>query len=196
MKDVSSSIMLRLAAGPVLLLAAALAPLGARAQLEVNRDAVGRVFFTEEERNVMEAVRQGIIDPDVLRPEEQIFVAPQLEIPEIVFNPRIQKVGNVLQRDQEISYQGIIRMKSGTGGKMLLQAGGGLSLNEEQLESLAESLGLDFHLESSDSSVIYVDDKLFKRRIALRRGDTIGRTGTVTSENEGRPRSIILKKGG
>ncbi|MBF2760586.1 MAG: hypothetical protein ISN28_10025 [Ectothiorhodospiraceae bacterium AqS1] len=194
MKAALSAIMPRLAAAVAVLL---LAPLGAQAQLEINRDAVGRMFFTEEERNVMEAVRQGIIDPDVLRPDEQIFVAPQLDIPEIVFNPRIQKVNNVLQRDQEISYQGIIRMKTEDGdGKMLLQAGGGLQLNEQQLESLAETLGLDFHLDGTDSSVIYVDDKLFKTRIALRRGDTIGKTGTVTSQDGGSPRSIIVKKGG
>lgn len=170
---------------------------GARAQLEINQDAVGRFFFTEEERNVMEAVRQGIIDPEILRPEEQIFVTPQLDIPEIVFNPRIQKVGNILQRDQELSYHGLIRMKAADGStKTRLLAGGGLVLNEDQLEDLANSLGLVFHLDDSDGSVIYVDDKLFKTRIALRRGDTIGRTGEVTSANTRRKRAIIVKKGG
>ena len=170
---------------------------GARAQLEINQDAVGRFFFTEEERNVMEAVRQGIIDPEILRPEEQIFVTPQLDIRRLSSTPAFRKWAISCSAIRSFLITALIRMKAADGStKTRLLAGGGLVLNEDQLEDLANSLGLVFHLDDSDGSVIYVDDKLFKTRIALRRGDTIGRTGEVTSANSRRKRAIIVKKGG
>ena len=160
-------------------------------QLATPQDVLGRLFFNEEERNVMEAVRQGIVDPNVLRPEEQIFITPQLEIPEIVFNPRVRKVGNVITREEEISFTGLIR-KHGGDTRIMVDD---IFLDEEQIEILRQSLGLNFRTDRNDGGVIFVEDKLFKNNIALTRGDIIGRDGTVTRAIGESERFIVLKKG-
>ena len=156
-----------------------------------RQNPVGRLFFTAEERNVLEAVRQGIVDPRILRTEDDVFIATQIELPDIIFKVRKNEETNTFAREQLLKYGGIIRKSNSESADIFIN---GSRISPNEVEQLETELGIKFRTDRDDGAVLLTEDVLFKNNISLRRGDIIEREGQVINSNSNK-RFILVKSG-
>ena len=178
------------------LAAAFVAPVLAQ-EFIARQSLVGRFFFSVEERNVLEAVRQGVVDPAVLRTEDEVFIVTEIELPDIVFKVKKDIETNTFSRDQALHYGGIIRKSSDENADIFVN---GLRISSDEMAQIEEELGIRFRTDRDDGSILFAEDVLFKNNIALRRGDMIEEEGAVVNTESGGGRSagkrfIVLKNG-
>ena len=159
----------------------------------VRKEVMERLFFDQSQREVMESVRQGIVDRSIAVRELQVVETTAIEVPEIVFKTVIKReeVTGQLVREADIHYGGFIRKQAGE-TKLLLDD---ILVDQDAQEVLEDSLGMGFALEDSDGqSFIYADDRLFKQRYSLKRGDIVASDGTLTNQDNKEPRFIVVKR--
>ena len=170
---------------------ASIVAVAAQAQ-PVGQQTLGRLFFSTEERNVLEAVRQGLVDTGVMLANAGDIFVPDIEIPEISFTAQvIKKEGNTFSRGDTLAYQGLIRKHGpeGVSAEVFLD---NVVLDEEQLATFRDDFGLNFRTDQDTGPLLEAQDKLFKARLRLSREAIIG-DGVVENVDPG-GRFIILKR--
>ena len=158
----------------------------------VARESVGRLFFTEQQRGVLEATRQGIADFDPAEISSPTFAAP-LEAPKLVLRSAIKTVvseGNtveaVYERDQDFSFDGVISKSGDT--RILV---GSQVIDASELQALERNLGLNIVANGADD--VTAEDKLFQQKLTFTRGDVLRSDGTLEKPGtEGR--FVIVKR--
>ena len=191
---ISSKVVVQIVLGA--LVAAFAAPVLAQ-DFIARQSLVGRFFFSSEERNVLEAVRQGVVDPAVLRTEDEVFIVTEIELPDIVFKVKKDVVTNTFTRDQALRYGGIIRKSNEESADIFVN---GTKISSEEMAQIEEELGMRFRTDRDDGSILFAEDVLFKNNIALRRGDVIKEEGAVVNVDSdggrsGGRRFIVVKNG-
>lgn len=163
----------------------------AYAQGAIRKEVMERLFFNQAQRSVLESVRQGVIDRNLAARELEDIETTAIEIPEIIFRTQVRKEKTTgrLIRERSLSYNGIIRMRNGKANIML----DGSLLDDNELKELEDSIGVTFTAEEPNK--IVTEDRLFKQRYALKRGDSLLATGSIgrTSSIPGQ-RFIIVKR--
>ena len=171
--------------------------IAATANAQIGRESVGRLFFSFEERNVLEAVRQGVVDTGAIPTIGSEIFIPEVALPEITFAPQIQMEGNRFSRGFDLVYQGLIRRRLPDGsvdGNVIVN---GRLLDDEQLTAYRDDLGLYFRTDRDDGGIMYAEDKLFNNNVALTRGSIIKSDGEVISSGSGLSdlrRFIVVKR--
>lgn len=157
----------------------------------IARENVGRIFFSDQQRGVMEARRQNVADFDPSGIERPSFSAP-LEAPRLVLRSVIKTVEDEVsgeeayERGIDLRFDGIIGK---TGDRRVLIDS--QVVDQEQLESLQSDLGLE--LVVSDDNDVTAEDKLFKQKVSFTRGDVLRSDGTLDKPGT-QGRFIIVKR--
>ena len=165
------------------------------AQAQIGQETLGRLFFSFEERNVLEAVRQGVVDTGAIPSIGSDIYIPEVGVPEISFTPQqvIQKDGNRITRGKGLRYNGLIRIHrpdGSVGGRVIID---GRDLDAEQQAAYSEQSGLRFRTDLDDGAVTTAEDKIFKTNVELTRGSSIKADGEVSRNTSGK-KFIVLKR--
>ena len=165
------------------------------ARAQIGQETLGRLFFSFEERNVLEAVRQGVVDTGAIPSIGSDIYIPEVGVPEISFTPQqaIQKDGNRISRGKGLSYNGLIRIHrpdGSIGSRVIID---GRDLDAEQQAAFSEQSGLRFRTDKDDGAVTYAEDKIFKTNVGLTRGTSINTDGEVTRISPSK-KFIVLKR--
>lgn len=159
-------------------LAAAL--LAGSASAQIGRETVGRLFFSPEERNVLEAVRQGVVDTGAIPAVGSDIFIPEVAVPEITFSPRIiRRSGNEFEREVDLVYKGLIRHYTGDGTVESLLLVNNAFLDKEGQQLIDDDLGVRFNLDDVEGGQVYAEDRLFKTNTELSRGTIVRGDGRV-----------------
>ena len=165
------------------------------AQAQIGQETLGRLFYSFEERNVLEAVRQGVVDTGAIPSIGSDIYIPEVGVPEISFTPQqvIQKDGNKISRGKGLTYNGLIRIHrpdGSIGSRVVID---GQDLDEKQQAAYSEQSGLRFRTDLDDGAVTNAEDKIFKTNVELTRGTSINSDGEVSRNTSGK-KFIVLKR--
>ncbi len=170
-----------------LAVAVALGPLAA-AQAQESR-SVGRIFFENDQRRILEGIRQGIIDTAVASGPID-FEPIEIPTPEFVpiELPLTDELTGEVVRPQDIRVGGYLRNHR-TGG---LRFTVGSSVITERDTEYLSSLGLK--VVSDADGRIRVFDALTEQSHPIARGSIIRRRGGVDESASAGDRFIIVKR--
>lgn len=169
--------------------------IGTAAHAQIGRETVGRLFFSPEERNVLEAVRQGVVDTGAIPAVGSDIFIPEVAVPEITFSPRIiRKSGNEFEREVDLVYKGLIRHYNDDGSSNALLLINNSFLDEEGQQLIDEDLGVKFRTDLGTGSQIFAEDRLFKTNTELSRGTVVRGDGRVNRRRATEARRFIVVK--
>lgn len=165
------------------------------AQAQIGRETVGRLFFSPEERNVLEAVRQGVVDTGAIPAVGSDIFIPEVAVPEITFSPRIiRRSGNEFEREVDLVYKGLIRHYDEDGSSNALLLINNAFLDDEGQQLISDDLGVRFNLEDGEGGQIFAEDRLFKTNTELSRGTIVRGDGRVDRRRATERRRFIVVK--
>ncbi len=174
---------------PALLLAAALAAPGAPALAQQDETIAReegdmlRLFFTSEQRRILEAVRQGLLKDEDLDRVQEIATAALMEFEAETSGEEQLEIGEFLDfdvpevrergRSVNLAVDGFIRV--GDRNSTLL-------VNGQMMEAadLLNMQGIEVnHFKSDSDGAVLAVDMVSRKRIVLKPGQTISTSGNV-----------------